>query len=342
MTPNPLEHSESIPVADADVGKTISALLRQCRPDLSWGAVRQRILGRHVEMNGNLCLDPARRVTLKDQIRLWQHARPKPIEPSDIQVVFVDTYLVIVDKPAGVTSARHFEERTMSNRRRQLQPTMEELLPITLTDWYHSQSRRRDKPLRGEAHRQQVQKNRVVPVHRLDRDTSGLMLFARSKIAAESLGKMFRTHTIDRRYWGVAHGKVESMTLESYLVRDVGGGRRGSVADPNTPGAQKAVTHVRQLQTIGPFTLLECKLETGRTHQIRIHLAEAGHPLCGEKLYGQDVTPTIEAPLQPPRHALHAFRLTFQHPFTQEKLDFRSGWPADLQPWFKRLSDSTA
>ncbi len=255
-------------------------------------------------------------------------------------MVFVDTYLVIVDKPAGVTSARHFEERTMSNRRRQLQPTMEELLPITLTDCITPNHVVATNRCRGEAHRQQVQKNRVVPVHRLDRDTSGLMLFARSKIAAESLGKMFEpTPSI------VAIGSCPWKSIDdvwkAICVRDVGGGRRGSVADPNTPGAQKAVTHVRQLQTIGPFTLL-MQTETGRTHQIRIHLAEAGIPFCGEKLYGQDVIPTIEAALQPPRHALHAFRLTFQHPFHSRKTRLSSGWPADLQPWFKRLSDSTA
>lgn len=345
MTHRHAEPFRILVLDEKDYGQTLASALRRHLPDLSWGAIRQRILGRHVEINGNLCLDPARRLTSKDVVKFWSQGRPKPIDSNDIKIVYADSHLVVIDKPAGVTSVRHFEERTMSNRRRQLQPTLEELVPHALTVWYQEQNppaNPKKRQRHGDAFRHQLEKNRVLAVHRLDRDTSGLMLFARTKLAAEALGKMFRTHAIDRRYWAVALGDVPSKTIESYLVRDIGGGRRGSVADSETPGAQRAVTHIRKLQQVSDCSLLECQLETGRTHQIRIHLAEAGHPLCGERLYQMRTSISeLKETMPAPRQALHAFRLSFQHPMTQEKLDFRSGWPLDLQPWFNQLQQAS-
>ena len=176
----------------------------------------------------------------------------------------------------------------------------------------------------------------VRAVHRLDRDTSGLIVFARTAEAQQHLEQQFRTHTTKRRYLAVVRGAVESQTIESRLVRDRGDGRRGSTTLPNV--GRRAVTHVRAVERLGEYTLIECRLETGRTHQIRIHLSESGHPLCGDKVYGQ---PLFRAG-QPdtsgaPRLALCAVELGFVHPVTGEPMHFESRPPRDFAEFVRRL-----
>jgi 23S rRNA pseudouridine1911/1915/1917 synthase len=179
----------------------------------------------------------------------------------------------------------------------------------------------------------------VRPVHRLDRDTSGLMIFALTPRAQEALAHAFKTHAIQRSYVAVATGNAEPMTIESWMVRDRGDGLRGS--DPrakDAPDAQRAVTHLEPVEHLADrYTVVKCRLETGRTHQIRIHLAESGHMLCGEKVY---VRPTpgarpVEDHSGAPRHALHSADLEFIHPVTGERMKFHSPWPRDLNDWLK-------
>src|SRR5262249_36629012 len=145
----------------------------------------------------------------------------------------------------------------------------------------------------------------VLAVHRLDRDTSGLVVFARTKEAERHLGRQFRAHSIARKYLAIVRGKAKSGRIDSYLVRDRGDGRRGSAVDYKE--GQRAVTNIRVLEDLGDYTLVECELETGRTHQVRIHLGEQGTPLCGETVYDR---PLHGAPLpddsHAPRMALHA------------------------------------
>jgi acetyl/propionyl-CoA carboxylase alpha subunit len=111
------------------------------------------------------------------------------------------------------------------------------------------------------------------------------MVFARTVPAERDLMQQFRQHTVHRRYLAIVQGTVEQRTIESYLVRDRGDGRRGSASQPGV--GKRAVTHIRPLEPLDGYMLIECRLETGRTHQIRIHLAELGHPVCGEKIYHQ-------------------------------------------------------
>jgi 23S rRNA pseudouridine1911/1915/1917 synthase len=177
---------------------------------------------------------------------------------------------------------------------------------------------------------------RVRGVHRLDRETSGLMVFARTAEAEKHLGQQFRVHSIKRRYMAIVRGAVGAQTIESRLVRDRGDGRRGGTNLSNT--GKLAVTHVRPIEQLGDYTLVECRLETGRTHQIRIHLAENGHPLCGEKVYGQ---PLFRAG-QPdtsgaPRLALCAVELGFVHPVTGETMHFEMPLSPDLAEFVERL-----
>ncbi len=195
---------------------------------------------------------------------------------------------------------------------------------------------------------------RIQGVHRLDRDTSGLMLFALTPGSRDALIALFARHAIQRTYWSVVHGHIYApMCLRSSMIRDRGDGLRGSVNNgldaADLVGAKPAVTHVKpleQFQSVAghPYSIVQCRLETGRTHQIRIHLAEAGHMVCGERQYlrahvgAERVIDQSDAP----RQALHSSDLRFTHPGTGRALEFSSPPPADLRRWIERLRGAGA
>jgi 23S rRNA pseudouridine1911/1915/1917 synthase len=172
-------------------------------------------------------------------------------------------------------------------------------------------------------------------VHRIDRATSGLLAFAKSKRAELGLAAQLRAHTMERMYLCVAHGTVAAhgpMRIESNLVVDRGDGLRGSTTDPNR--GKRAITHVTVRQQLRGATLCEVRLETGKTHQIRIHLAEAGHPLVGEPVYTRDYRGTL---INSPRLLLHAATLGFEHPITGERVSLSSPLPPDFTAVVERL-----
>ena len=162
------------------------------------------------------------------------------------------------------------------------------------------------------------------------------MVFARTTAAEKSLVVQFREHSIDRSYLAIVHGDVAEQTIESHLVRDRGDGQRGSTSNPDD--GQHAITHIRPMEQLPGYTLIECRLETGRTHQIRIHLAESGHPVCGDKEYRGSLNqrPILERS-GAPRLALHAAELGFEHPVTGESLHFQTRLPHDLALFLRRL-----
>ena len=310
-------------------GKTVAAALRGWLAGRSWSDVRRMVQSRRIQLNGNLCMDEDRRLAEGDVVKLLAQSAPKPPSERDVRLQYLDEHLVVIEKPAGVTSTRHAEEQSWSKRRRQLRPTLEEMLPLIIAKLDPRVRRQRGVP------------PPVRAVHRLDRETSGLMVFARTVTAERGLMQQFKAHTTHRRYLAVARGRVEPQTIESRLVRDRGDGRRGSTGDPQA--GKRAVTHVRPLEHFNlsrdeVYTLVECRLETGRTHQIRIHLAERGHPICGERVYHQ---PLFDKPLADksgaPRVALHAAELGFVHPITGEKMHFEMPPPKDLQQFVERL-----
>jgi 23S rRNA pseudouridine1911/1915/1917 synthase len=220
-----------------------------------------------------------------------------------------------------LTTSRHAEEAAEfgSRARRFLPPTLADLLAALLAK---EALQRRPTP--------------ILPIHRLDKETSGLVVFARTPAAASHLGKQFRAHTIDRCYLALVRGRARSGRIESYLVADRGDGRRGST--PNATEGKRAVTHVRVVEDLGDYTLVECRLETGRTHQVRIHLGEQGTPLCGERVYDR---PLHGAPLPDAsgakRPMLHAARLGFVHPGTHKRMAWEAPPPADMAKLLARL-----
>jgi 23S rRNA pseudouridine1911/1915/1917 synthase len=172
-------------------------------------------------------------------------------------------------------------------------------------------------------------------VHRIDKDTSGLLCFAKTRLAERGLHTIFQKHEATREYLAVAEGDVASRRFESYLVADRGDGIRGSTRHRDQ--GQHAVTHVTAERRLRGATLCRVRLETGRTHQIRIHLSEAGHPLVGETVYIRDLLRDGRQPMTAERLMLHAATLGFVHPVTSERLDFRCEPPADFTAILQRL-----
>jgi 23S rRNA pseudouridine1911/1915/1917 synthase len=332
--------SQAFVVTPAEAGRTLAAVLKE-RLGVSWSQARRLVELRCVRLAGQTCGDAVRRVRTGQRVEVVAErgraksnggpaagARPaikKPkitraaksqARPAGAQPVvrYVDDSVVVVDKPRGMTTHRSSIEAAEfgSRAKRFLPPTLADRLPALLPD-----------------------AGSVRAVHRIDRDTSGLVVFARTPEAEANLGRQFRAHTVGRRYLAITRGRPAQGRIESWLVRDRGDGRRGG--GPAAEG-QRAVTHVRVVEELGPCCLVECRLETGRTHQVRIHLGEAGAPLAGERVYDR---PPHGAPAPDPsgspRIALHAAYLGFKHPATGKWMEWESTLPEDLQAVLLRL-----
>jgi 23S rRNA pseudouridine1911/1915/1917 synthase len=359
-------------------GLTLAASLKRLLPAQSWNQTRKLIAGRRVQVNGNLCFDAERKVKAGDVVKILSHAAAPPATAADVRLVYVDEHLLVIQKPAGVTTLRHREETDLPVRRKQLQPTLDELVQQQLAhhlgiadgddDSRNGPQRKRGLTASNRRGRKppQDRRLRIRPVHRLDRDTSGLMLFARSPQAEQKLIRMFANHHVQRAYVAVVYGHVEAQTIDTLLVRDRGDGLRGSEVGPAgaagpapasgipspdnsrhqevPPGGRdlqeprRAITHIRPLEHLRDYTVVECRLETGRTHQIRIHLSEIGHRLCGEKVYTHALRqPPLAETSGAPRQALHAASIAFVHPISGQPMRFQMPLPNDLKTWLLKL-----
>ncbi len=296
-------------------GQTLLAVLRSMSPGASWNDCRRLLTSRRVVVNGVLCVHEARRLQRGDTLQVNAASAHSPPQSGQLVIYHVDDQIVVVDKPAGVVSTRRPEELHWPDEKKRLAPTLDELVTDRLLPAPKSlkTSRRRPPPL--------------LRVQRLDRDTTGVMVFARTTSAATVLIEQFAAHRAERLYHAIVHGCPPATTIRSQLVRDRGDGRRGS--SPDGRHGVLAVTHLRPLETRGAYTRVECRLETGRTHQIRIHLSELGFPVCGDRQYGRaDAAPRL---------ALHAVFLALIHPTSQQRMEFTAPWPADLESWWRNL-----
>ncbi len=238
----------------------------------------------------------------------------KPVKPN-LQIVYLDQEIVVINKPPGLTTSRN------SRDLKEFGPKAKEFLPPTAADWLPQFL---------------PSKQRVFPVHRIDRETSGVLVFALNVKTAAKLAKMFKAHALKRSYLALTRNVPPDGTITNELVRDRGDGRRGS----GSPG-EPAVTKVEVVETRDWGALVRCTLETGRTHQVRIHLAEAGAPLCGEKIYDRPLHgKPFKDPSEAPRIMLHAHLLAFAHPTTGKPLHFEVEPPSDFQKVLKRMRSS--
>jgi len=246
---------------------------------------------------------------------------PEPLAalPQDIplDIVFEYAHLLVVDKPAGmvVHPAAGNQDGTLVNA----------LL-------HHCAGRL--SGINGIA--------RPGIVHRIDKDTSGLLVVAKSDAAHEGLARQFADHSITRRYLAVCagHPAPPAGTIAGRIGRSVHDRKKMAVLPDDTTRGKHAVTHFETLRHLNHAALLECRLETGRTHQVRVHCASIGHALLGDPVYGRTPKPLRQVleSLGFHRQALHAARLGFSHPISAETLDFRAELPADM----RELIDETA
>lgn len=317
-------------VSDSERGQTLAAFLRTKLGDRSWSHVQKMVRARHVMIHGNICTDVARRLQDGEVVKVLDIAAVAPPKADALRIVHLDDSVVVVEKPTGVTTTRHSEEQSWSPRRRQVQPTLDEMVPVAVARYLAAR--------RGKESKKTRRNPPVRAVHRIDRETSGLVVFARTVPAERILADQFRAHTTHRRYRAVAVGRVQAGMMISNLVRDRGDGKRGS---SGTEDGKRAVTHVTPVEYFGDaYTLVECRLETGRTHQIRIHLAESGHPVCGDRVYSAPRGVEAFDDSGAPRVALHAAELGFVHPVTGEDLRAVSPLPADMQKLIAFLRSS--
>ena len=308
-------------VTTADRGQTLAAFLREKLGGPSGGHVQKMVRSRRVMIHGNICTDIGRRLKVGEVVKVLAVAAAPPPKPDDLRVVYADDQVVVVEKPSGITTTRHTEELSWPTRRRQVQPTLDEMVPEAVA-----------KHLAARVGPRGPKPRRVPPVravHRIDRETSGLVVFTRTVPAERILAEQFRAHTTHRRYLAICIGRVGAGTIMTNLIRDRGDGRRGS---SGTEEGKRSVTHVKPVEHFGDdYTLVECQLETGRTHQIRIHMAEIGHPVCGERVYSAPRHFKIKDTSEAPRVMLHAAELGFIHPESGDDLRFESPLPADMQ-----------
>jgi len=309
-------------VSPENEGATLATIVRNLKPELSWSRIKKLIAQGHIKISNDVCLDPARRVRTAEDVELLVKPDGKASDKQEITIRFLDEHLVVVEKPPGVNSVRHPAERTWKESRKSLSPTLEDL--VTKQIGFLTKKGAKSKS------------SRLRVVQRLDKETSGLLVFARTADAERGLGMQFFNHSVERKYLALIPGTIAPQSIESILVRDRGDGRRGSA--PFSQPGKKAVTHVHIVEKFQAFTLVGCQLETGRTHQIRIHLAEKGSPVCGEKVYRT----TVNGSILPdgsgfPRLALHAAELGFIHPISGEPMHWNMALPEDFSKLLQQL-----
>lgn len=304
-----------VTIADAADGWRLDRALADAIPTLSRERLKALISSGNVTGPDGLARDPARKAAAGTPFSIAVPA-PEPAhnEAQDIPlaVVFEDEHLIVIDKPAGlvVHPAAGNTDGTLVNA----------LL-------HHCAGQL--SGIGGVA--------RPGIVHRIDKDTSGLMVAAKTDRAHEGLARQFKAHSIDRRYHAIVAGRPipPAGTVDAPLARSPI--NRKKVAIVRT--GKRAVTHYRTLQQLKEAALVECRLETGRTHQVRVHMASIGHPLLGDPVYGR--TRPVHRPVLETlgfhRQALHAAHLGFIHPINSHALAFQSEMPADMQELFNKL-----
>lgn len=284
-------------------GARLDRALALAVPEFSRSYLQQLIAAGSVQLNGLTLTKSSARVKAADQLQIELRPTPqsqafKP-EAMALDVVFEDDFLMVLNKPAGlvVHPAPGNWSGTLLNGllAHDLQAS---LLP------------------------------RAGIVHRLDKDTSGLMVVARQRQVMDQLVNMIAARNVSRQYIALAHGAWQgpkTRRVDLPVGRDPRNRLRMAVVDLDRHPGKTASTDISVLHSGSKYCLLQCKLHTGRTHQIRVHMAALGHPLVSDELYGGQPAGGMA------RQALHAWRLAFEHPVTAKPLEFNSPLPADME-----------
>jgi 23S rRNA pseudouridine1911/1915/1917 synthase len=301
----------------AQAGWRLDRALAVAVPTLSRERLKMLIRSGAVESGGKAVRDPATKVRGTESLSVAV-PEPKPAHnlPQDIplEILFEDEYLLVVDKPAGLV----------------VHPAAGNLDGTLVNALLHHCAGRLSG-IGGVA--------RPGIVHRIDKGTSGLLVVAKTDVAHEGLARQFAAHSIDRRYLAIVSGvpRASQGIVDAPLARSTT--NRKKIAIVEGKRGKRAVTHWKRLDVLKDAALVECRLETGRTHQVRVHMAALGHPLLGDPVYGRSGKShgKLLKDLSFHRQALHATELGFTHPVTGRRLSFSSPMPADMQELFNAL-----
>ena len=307
---------EVVQVQVAASGLRLDRALADAVPQISRERMKALISSGQVsDAAGVLHRDPARK-TEAGQAFAIALPRPAPAhneaQAIPLVIAYEDEHLIVVDKPAGLV----------------VHPAAGNLDGTLVNALLHHCGGSLSG-IGGVA--------RPGIVHRIDKDTSGLMVAAKHDRAHEGLARQFAAHSIDRRYKAIVQGRPAppAGTVDAPLARSPANRKKIAIV----PGGKRAVTHYRTLAPLRHAALVECRLETGRTHQVRVHMASLGHSLLGDPVYGRTTHP-LRGPLETlnfRRQALHAAHLGFIHPINSSALTFDSELPADMQELFNIL-----
>lgn len=260
---------------------------------ISRNRAKALISNRVVLVNNAITTHPLTELKAGQVVQLDRSKHKKAFHSNDIDIVYEDPYLLVVDKRPGLLS--------MSNNTRQ------QTVQTVLNRYLEKGGGRNTSHL----------------VHRLDRDTSGLMVYAKDVQTQQSLIDGWQHLVTDRRYLALVEGELESQRgrIQSWLTEDK---RFITHSSPVDNGGKFAVTHYNVLESSNGYSLVECELETGRKNQIRVHMADLGHPVVGDHKYGSEIDPMR-------RLGLHAYMLCFTHPVTGKHLNFETPLPVSFE-----------
>jgi 23S rRNA pseudouridine1911/1915/1917 synthase len=297
-------------MADQD-GERLDQFLARRLDGTSRSQARQLIDAGLVRIDGSL-ERPAHKLHFGDLVAIYPR-ESGPVEDAaaiELSVVYEDEHLVVIDKQANLTVHPAPGES---------QPT---LIAAILHRWPEVSTIADEDP--------EADPLRPGLVHRLDRDTTGLLMIAKNAAALQSLRDQLRERTMDKRYLAVTVGAPDPAAglIDAPIGRDPADPRRMAILDRARPSQ----TGYESVERFSDAALLECRLITGRTHQIRVHLAAIGHPIAGDTMYGFD-TPLIN------RQALHAWRLTIRHPDTEDPLTVETQPPTDFRSLLNHLRE---
>ena len=310
-----MTEQRNLPVPDGLEGERIDAALSRM-----FGLSRTRAA--ELIAAGDVLLDgvtPAKSERVRAGAWLQVRIPPPPTAPAPVaepvpgmRILYEDDDIVVIDKPTGV--AAH--------------PTVGWTGPTVLGGLLAAGHR---VATSGAAERQGI-------VHRLDANTTGVMVVAKSETAYSRLKRAFKERDVEKRYHALVQGHPDPLrgTIDAPIDRHPSGDGRFAVV----AGGKEAITHYDTIEAFRAASLLDVKIETGRTHQIRVHLSALGHPCVGDFMYGAD--PTLAAKLGVNRQWLHAITLAFEHPVTGEWMSFTAEYPDDLARSLKIISDENA
>ncbi len=305
--------SSRLTVGRTGAGSRVDRWLAESLPDLSRSRIQHLIAGQHVTVNG-AATKASHRLHGGETIEI--DVLPPPPddlipEPITLTVLYEDEQVLVVDKPAGMVVHPGAGNATGT---------------LAAAALAHAPA------IAGVGG-----PRRPGVVHRLDKDTSGVLVLAKTRAAYDALTVQLAARSVTRRYLAVVHGKVglPAGVIDAPMGRDPHHRQRMAVRPPGK--GKRAVTHYRVLERFPHFTYLELKLETGRTHQIRVHMASLGHPVVGDRMYGRS---RGKQPIASDGLALHAVTLAFLHPISQKRVEFTAAFPPRFEGLLSQIRNT--